>query len=55
MQSKPFKRPYMLGYMVYEPPYLGDPCRTRTCNQLIKSQLLYRLELTGQRDKIIPR
>ena len=19
----------------------GDPCRTRTCNQLIKSQLLY--------------
>ena len=28
--------------------YGGDPCRTRTCNQLIKSQLLCQIELTGR-------
>ena len=25
----------------------GGPCRTRTYNQLIKSQLLYQIELTA--------
>lgn len=30
---------------------LNDPCRTRTCNPLIKSQLLCQIELTGQRFK----
>ena len=29
------------------PTCAGDPCRTRTCNQLIKSQLLCRIELMG--------
>ena len=27
----------------------GGPCRTRTYNQLIKSQLLYQIELTAQK------
>ncbi len=29
----------------------GGPCRTRTYNQLIKSQLLYQIELTAQKRK----
>ena len=35
--KKDFQHPYILGYNMNIPPYLGDPCRTRTCNQLIKS------------------
>ena len=27
----------------------GGPCRTRTYNQLIKSQLLYQVELTARK------
>ena len=38
----------------------GGPCRTRTYNQLIKSQLLYQIELTAQKrmrmePKIVPK
>jgi hypothetical protein len=29
-------------------PHLGDPRRTRTCNQGIKSPLLFQIELAGQ-------
>jgi hypothetical protein len=29
----------------------GGPCRTRTYNQLIKSQLLYQIELTAQKNE----
>jgi hypothetical protein len=43
-----------LSYLIKSPSSsakegLGhDPCRTRTCNQLIKSQLLCQIELTGR-------
>ena len=29
----------------------GGPCRTRTYNQLIKSQLLYQVELTARKNE----
>jgi hypothetical protein len=40
--------PHIYGISRCKPPHLGDPRRTRTFNQLIKSQLLCQIELVGR-------
>jgi hypothetical protein len=49
--------PLHTGVLFYTHPHIYrfyDPDRTRTCNQLIKSQLLCQIELRGLMRGIIP-
>ena len=41
------------GYAKTERFYVRDPCRIQTCNLLIRSQMLYSVELRGRSQKSV--